>query len=107
MWERIYREWLPVSDYELIPDFDIENYLPGDPSSKNSVFLSGKTKIIYTEKILDYYLIIKFLLRRIVKILSFRSSLVCLLLYVLLQNILTLFSELYENKVSFNLFCNF
>ena len=37
MWERIYKEWLPVSDYELIPDYDIENYLPGDPSSRNYV----------------------------------------------------------------------
>ena len=37
MWERIYKEWLPVSDYELIPDVDIENYLPGDPSSKDYV----------------------------------------------------------------------
>ncbi len=37
MWERIYKEWLPVSDYELIPDFDIENYLAGDPSSNNYV----------------------------------------------------------------------
>ena len=37
MWERIYREWLPVSDYELIPDYDIENYLPGDPSSQDYV----------------------------------------------------------------------
>ena len=37
MWERIYKEWLPVSDYELIPDVDIENYLPGDASSKDYV----------------------------------------------------------------------
>ena len=37
MWERIYKEWLPVSDYELIPDVDIENYLPGDPSSQDYV----------------------------------------------------------------------
>ena len=32
MWERIYKEWLPSADYELIPDYDIENYLPGDPT---------------------------------------------------------------------------
>ncbi|MDE7250306.1 MAG: AraC family transcriptional regulator, partial [Lachnospiraceae bacterium] len=32
-WEDIYREWLPGADYELIPDFDIENYLPGDNTS--------------------------------------------------------------------------
>ncbi|WP_278247078.1 GyrI-like domain-containing protein [Butyrivibrio fibrisolvens] len=37
MWERIYKEWLPVSDYELIPDVDIENYLPGDPLSSDYV----------------------------------------------------------------------
>ncbi|MBO4903342.1 MAG: AraC family transcriptional regulator [Lachnospiraceae bacterium] len=37
MWERIYKEWLPVSDYEIIPDYDIENYLPGDPSSQDYV----------------------------------------------------------------------
>ena len=37
MWEKIYREWLPVSDYELIPDYDIENYLPGDPDSQDYV----------------------------------------------------------------------
>lgn len=32
-WEDIYREWLPGTDYELIPDYDIENYLPGDNTS--------------------------------------------------------------------------
>ena len=37
MWERIYKEWLPVAEYELIPDYDIENYLPGDPSSRDYV----------------------------------------------------------------------
>ncbi len=37
MWGKIYREWLPVADYELVPDYDIENYLPGDPSSKSYV----------------------------------------------------------------------
>ena len=37
MWERIYKEWLPVSEYELIPDYDIENYLPGDSSSRDYV----------------------------------------------------------------------
>ncbi|WP_022778796.1 AraC family transcriptional regulator [Butyrivibrio sp. AE3009] len=37
MWERIYKEWLPVSEYELIPDVDIENYLPGDPSAADYV----------------------------------------------------------------------
>lgn len=37
MWERIYKEWLPVAEYELIPDYDIENYLPGDPTSQDYV----------------------------------------------------------------------
>ena len=37
MWAKIYREWLPVADYELVPDYDIENYLPGNPASKNYV----------------------------------------------------------------------
>ncbi len=37
MWERIYKEWLPVAEYELIPDVDIENYLPGDPASQEYV----------------------------------------------------------------------
>ena len=37
MWERVYKEWLPVADYELISDYDIENYLPGDSSSKDYV----------------------------------------------------------------------
>ena len=37
MWGRIYREWLPAADYELVPDYDIENYLPGDPASPNYV----------------------------------------------------------------------
>lgn len=33
MWDKIYSEWLPGADYELIPDYDIENYLPGDNSA--------------------------------------------------------------------------
>ena len=37
MWDRVYKEWLPVADYELIPDIDIENYLPGDPSASDYV----------------------------------------------------------------------
>ncbi|MBQ6560324.1 MAG: AraC family transcriptional regulator [Erysipelotrichaceae bacterium] len=37
MWEKIYKEWLPAADYELIPDYDIENYLTGDPASKDYV----------------------------------------------------------------------
>lgn len=37
MWDNIYREWLPGADYELIPDYDIENYLPGDNTSGDYV----------------------------------------------------------------------
>ncbi len=37
MWEKIYQEWLPTADYELIPDSDIENYLPGNPSAPDYV----------------------------------------------------------------------
>ena len=37
MWERIYKDWLPVSEYELIPDYDIEDYLPGDPTAQDYV----------------------------------------------------------------------
>lgn len=37
MWESIYKEWLPASDYELIPDYDIENYLPGDAGARDYV----------------------------------------------------------------------
>ncbi|MBR0137773.1 MAG: AraC family transcriptional regulator, partial [Erysipelotrichaceae bacterium] len=37
MWEKVYKEWLPAGDYELIPDYDIENYLPGDASAQDYV----------------------------------------------------------------------
>lgn len=37
MWERIYREWLPGSEYELIPDYDIENYPPLDNTSPDYI----------------------------------------------------------------------
>ena len=37
MWERINKEWLPTVEYEMIPDYDIENYLPGDPASPEYV----------------------------------------------------------------------
>ena len=36
-WEDIYREWLPGTDYALIPDYEIENYLPGDNTSRDYV----------------------------------------------------------------------
>lgn len=36
-WEAIYREWLPGAEYELIPDYEIENYLPGDNTSPDYV----------------------------------------------------------------------
>lgn len=37
MWDKIYKEWLPVAEYELIPDYYIENYLPGDPTAPDYV----------------------------------------------------------------------
>lgn len=37
MWDTIYCEWLPGAEYELIPDYDIENYLPGDNTAKDYV----------------------------------------------------------------------
>lgn len=33
MWKRIYSEWLPVADYEIVPAHDIEEYTAGDVSS--------------------------------------------------------------------------
>ena len=37
MWEQINKEWLPTAEYERIPDYDLENYLPGDPTSQDYV----------------------------------------------------------------------
>ena len=37
MWDIIYRKWLPGADYELISDYEIENYLPGDNTSDDYV----------------------------------------------------------------------
>lgn len=37
VWRYIYREWLPGADYELIPDYSIENYPPGDNTSDRYV----------------------------------------------------------------------
>lgn len=37
MWDRIYNEWLPIAEYELIPDYYIENYLPGNPTAQDYV----------------------------------------------------------------------
>ena len=37
MWDVIYKEWLPGSDYEMIQDYDVENYLPGDNQSEDYV----------------------------------------------------------------------
>lgn len=35
LWKRIYSEWLPASNYSLLPDFDIELYYEGDTSSND------------------------------------------------------------------------
>lgn len=37
MWKRIYSEWLPQAEYELIPDYDIELYTEGDNQSQDYV----------------------------------------------------------------------
>lgn len=37
MWDKIYNEWLPISEYELIPEYCIENYLPGNPTAEDYV----------------------------------------------------------------------
>lgn len=37
MWYKIYNEWLPITEYELIPDYSIENYLPGNPTTQDYV----------------------------------------------------------------------
>lgn len=37
MWDRIYNEWLPTAEYELISDYYIENYLPGNPTAMDYV----------------------------------------------------------------------
>jgi len=37
MWDRIYNEWLPTAEYELIADYYIENYLPGNPTAMDYV----------------------------------------------------------------------
>ncbi len=37
MWKRIYMEWLPQSVYDLIYDFDMEYYKPGNMQSKDYV----------------------------------------------------------------------
>lgn len=34
MWKRIYSEWLPQSEYELIPDYCIELYIEGNKQSQ-------------------------------------------------------------------------
>ena len=37
MWERVYSEWLPQADYELISDYDIEYYTEGDNTKEDYV----------------------------------------------------------------------
>lgn len=32
LWKRVYGEWLPAANYELIPDYDIEFYMESDNS---------------------------------------------------------------------------
>ena len=37
MWKRIYSEWLPQAEYELISDYDIEAYTEGDLQSQDYI----------------------------------------------------------------------
>ncbi len=37
MWDRIYREWFPNDNYELISSYDIERYYPGDNQSDDYI----------------------------------------------------------------------
>jgi AraC family transcriptional regulator len=37
MWQRVYSEWLPQSDYKLISDYDIEYYTEGDNSKEDYI----------------------------------------------------------------------
>ncbi|BCK01294.1 AraC family transcriptional regulator [Anaerocolumna chitinilytica] len=37
MWKRVYSEWLPQANYELVQGYDIENYTEGDASSPDYV----------------------------------------------------------------------
>ncbi len=37
LWKRVYAEWLPASNYELVPDYDIEFYTEGDNSRADYV----------------------------------------------------------------------
>ncbi len=37
LWMKVYSEWLPASNYELIPDYAIESYSDGDASKEDYV----------------------------------------------------------------------
>lgn len=37
LWKRVYGEWLPASNYEMIPNYDIEFYTDGDSSKDDYV----------------------------------------------------------------------
>lgn len=37
MWKKVYSEWLPQADYELIQDYDIEFYYEGNTQSKEYI----------------------------------------------------------------------
>lgn len=37
MWDVIYKEWLPSTEYQIIQDYEIENYLPSDNTSTDCV----------------------------------------------------------------------
>lgn len=48
MWKRVYSEWLPQADYELIHDYDIEFYSDGDSQSEayeSEIWIPVKEKV--------------------------------------------------------------
>ena len=47
LWKRIYSEWLPQSNYALLPGFEFERYFPGDTQSQtyaSEIWLPVKLK---------------------------------------------------------------
>lgn len=37
MWKRVYSEWLPNSEYQIVPGYDLEMYTPGDINSPDYI----------------------------------------------------------------------
>lgn len=44
-WKSVYEEWVPTSNYSVIPGYDIEMYMPGDvnsPEYKSEIWIPVK-----------------------------------------------------------------